>query len=99
MAKRVRQKTVILEQLGKFMLEQGGVMDKVQYMEAKETPVRYSFIHTYFGTWGRMLSLLQTHNPELWAKILAGKPEVKPEAKKEAVKAPVAKPTEKPKAK
>jgi len=77
---RLRQKTSILKRVAEFMAKEGKVFGKIDYIQSEGTPVRYHFIHSYFGSWGRMLAMLELQEPELFKQAKAGKVE-EPKAK------------------
>jgi hypothetical protein len=66
---RSRQKHKILEDIGNFMLSQGKLMDQREYTDAVNTPIRYSQILNFFGTWTRMVNSLRLHCADLYTKI------------------------------
>ena len=99
----IRQRGKVLEAVGMVMLEEGRVLDKREYqvMETR-TPVRTGIILNHFGSWSRMLGILENVLPDVWAEIkLKENPPppppkpVPPKAPKPAVKAAV-KPATKP---
>jgi hypothetical protein len=66
---RARQKHKILDDIGNFMLSSGKLMDQREYSDAKNTPIRYPQILSFFGSWNRMMNSLNVHCPNLCTEI------------------------------
>ena len=66
----MRQRGKVLEAVSMVMLEEGKVLTKRDYehMETR-TPVRAGIILNHFGSWSRMLGIMETNLPEVWAQI------------------------------
>ena len=66
----MRQRGKVLEAVSMVMLEEGKVLTKHDYehMETR-TPVRAGIVLNHFGSWSRMLSIMETNLPEVWAQI------------------------------
>jgi len=66
----MRQRGKVLEAVSMVMLEEGKVLTKHDYehMETR-TPVRAGIILNHFGSWSRMLAIMETNLPEVWAQI------------------------------
>ena len=66
----LRQRGKVLEAVGMIMLEEGRVLNKREYekMEAR-TPVRIGNVLNHFGSWSRMLGILENTLPDVWAEI------------------------------
>ena len=66
----MRQRGKVLEAVSMVMLEEGKVLTKHDYehMETR-TPVRAGIILNHFGSWSRMLGIMETNLPEVWAQI------------------------------
>jgi len=66
----MRQRGKVLEAVSMIMLEEGKVLTKHDYehMETR-TPVRAGIVLNHFGSWSRMLSIMETNLPEVWAQI------------------------------
>ena len=66
----MRQRGKVLEAVSMVMLEEGKVLTKRDYehMETR-TPVRAGIVLNHFGSWSRMLSIMETNLPEVWAQI------------------------------
>lgn len=97
----LRQRGKVLEAVGMVMLEEGKVLDKREYekMETR-TPVRIGNVLNHFGSWSRMLGILENTLPDVWAeiKLKENPPPPKPVPPKEPKPAPKAavKPATKP---
>ena len=52
------------------MRQRGKVLTKHDYehMETR-TPVRAGIVLNHFGSWSRMLAIMETNLPEVWAQI------------------------------
>jgi len=85
----------MLEDIGNFMLSKGKLMDQREYASMENTPLRYSQILNFFGTWNRMLNSLRVHSETLFAEIekaekapkVAPKPKIVEKPKPAPVKA------------
>ena len=66
----MRQRGKVLEAVSMVMLEEGKVLTKHDYehMETR-TPVRAGIVLNHFGSWSRMLGIMETNLPEVWAQI------------------------------
>ena len=66
----MRQRGKVLEAVSMVMLEEGKVLTKHDYehMETR-TPVRAGIVLNHFGSWSRMLAIMETNLPEVWAQI------------------------------
>lgn len=66
----MRQRGKVLEAVSMVMLEEGKVLTKRDYehMETR-TPVRAGIVLNHFGSWSRMLGIMETNLPEVWAQI------------------------------
>ena len=66
----MRQRGKVLEAVSMVMLEEGKVLTKRDYehMETR-TPVRAGIVLNHFGSWSRMLAIMETNLPEVWAQI------------------------------
>jgi len=66
----MRQRGKVLEAVSMIMLEEGKVLTKHDYehMETR-TPVRAGIVLNHFGSWSRMLAIMETNLPEVWAQI------------------------------
>jgi hypothetical protein len=52
------------------MLEEGKVLSKHDYEHMKtRTPVRAGIVLNHFGSWSRMLNIMETNLPEVWSQI------------------------------
>ena len=66
----MRQRGKVLEAVSMIMLEEGRVLTKHDYehMETRTT-VRAGIVLNHFGSWSRMLAIMETNLPEVWAQI------------------------------
>jgi hypothetical protein len=66
----MRQRGSVLEAVSMVMLEEGKVLSKHDYEHMKtRTPVRAGIVLNHFGSWSRMLNIMETNLPEVWAQI------------------------------
>lgn len=97
----LRQRHVVLEKVAMFMLEQGKVLSKHEYDTMKQVvPLRSGLVLNHFGSWSRMLNIIENNLPDVWAEIKKKEnpppPPPKPEPKPEPKPAPKAAPQPKP---
>ena len=98
----LRQRGKVLEAVGMVMLEEGRILDKREYQQMEtRTPVRTGIVLNHFGSWSRMLGMLENTLPDVWAEIKLKEnppPPPKPAPPKEPKPAPKAavKPATKP---
>lgn len=99
----LRQRGKVLEAVAMVMLEEGKVLNMREYelMETR-TPIRAGLVLNFFGSWSRMLGILENTLPDVWAEIKLKEnpppPPPKPAPPKEPKPAPKAavKPATKP---
>ena len=66
----MRQRGSVLEAVSMVMLEEGKVLTKHDYEHMKtRTPVRAGIVLNHFGSWSRMLNIMETNLPEVWSQI------------------------------
>jgi hypothetical protein len=66
----MRQRGSVLEAVSMVMLEEGRVLTKHDYEHMKtRTPVRAGIVLNHFGSWSRMLNIMETNLPEVWSQI------------------------------
>jgi len=66
----MRQRGSVLEAVSMVMLEEGKVLSKHDYEHMKtRTPVRAGIVLNHFGSWSRMLNIMETNLPEVWSQI------------------------------
>ena len=66
----LRQRGKVLEAVGMTMLEEGRVLNKREYEKMhSRTPVRIGNVLNHFGSWSRMLGVLENTLPDVWAEI------------------------------
>ena len=66
----MRQRGKVLEAVSMVMLEEGKVLSKHDYEHMKtRTPVRAGIVLNHFGSWSRMLNIMETNLPEVWSQI------------------------------
>jgi hypothetical protein len=66
----MRQRGSVLEAVSMVMLEEGRVLSKHDYEHMKtRTPVRAGIVLNHFGSWSRMLNIMETNLPEVWSQI------------------------------
>ena len=65
-----RQRNIALEAISMVMLEEGKILNKHEYEHIKtRTLIRAGTVLNLFGTWSRMLGIIETSFPEVWAEI------------------------------
>jgi len=66
----IRRREVALKSLAMQMLEEGKILTKREYeMMRERTEVRAGTIMNMFGSWSRMLTVMESSLPEVWAEI------------------------------
>ncbi len=97
----LRQRGKVLEAVSMVMLEEGKILTKREYEHIEtRTPIRAGLVLNFFGSWSRMLGIMENSLPEVWAEIKKKenpppKPKPAPKEPKPAPKAAV-KPAPKP---
>ena len=88
----IKRREVALKSLAMQMLEEGKILTKREYeMLRNRTDVRAGTLMNMFGSWSRMLTIMENSLPEVWAEIKQKqnpKP-VPPKVPKPAIKASV----------
>lgn len=83
----LRQRGKVLEAVAMVMLEEGKVLNKREYEQMEtRTPIRAGLVLNFFGSWSRMLGIIEKNLPEVWAEI--NKKENPPKPKPAAPKVP-----------
>lgn len=105
----MRQRHKVLEAVVMTMMEQGKVLSRHEYEQlGMNVQVRAGIVMNHFGSWSRLLRIIETTMPEEWAQMQPKaapppppKPEPKPapvvEKKEEPKPAPKAEPKPAPK--
>ena len=66
----LRQRGKVLEAVAMVMLEEGKVLNKREYEHIEtRTPIRAGLVLNFFGSWSRMLSIMESSLPDVWAEI------------------------------
>ena len=66
----LRQRGKVLEAVSMVMLEEGKVLSKREYEQIEvRTPIRAGLVLNFFGSWSRMLSIMENSLPEVWTEI------------------------------
>ena len=88
----IKRRDIALKAIAMQMLEEGKVLTKREYeMLRNRTEVRAGTLMNMFGSWSRMLPIMENSLPEVWAEIKQKqnpKP-VPPKVPKPAIKASV----------
>ena len=88
----IKRREVALKSLAMQMLEEGKILTKREYeMLRNRKEVRAGTLMNMFGSWSRMLTIMENSLPEVWAEIKQKqnpKP-VPPKVPKPALKASV----------
>ena len=88
----IKRRDIALKAIAMQMLEEGKVLTKREYeMLRNRTEVRAGTLMNMFGSWSRMLTIMENSLPEVWAEIKQTqnpKP-VPPKVPKPAIKASV----------
>jgi|SRR5210317_239228 len=98
----IRQRHVALQEVAMTMLEVGKVLSKHEYDRLeKKVAIRSGLVLNFFGSWSRMLQIMENELPEVWAEIKKKEtppppPPPKPEPKPAPKPAPKAAPQPKP---
>jgi hypothetical protein len=86
----IRKRGKVLEAVSMVMLEEGKILTKREYEHIEtRTPIRAGLVLNFFGSWTRMLSIMENSLPEVWAEI---KKKETPPPKPEPTPKPAAKP-------
>jgi len=66
----VRRRDMALQSISMHMLEAGKVLSKREYetMRAR-TDIRIGIVMNMFGSWSRMLAIMERSLPQVWAEI------------------------------
>lgn len=65
----LRQRGRALEEVAMVMLEEGKVLTRHEYEKLGSVPVRPGIAMNFFGSWSRMLNLMENSLPGVWAEI------------------------------
>ena len=71
-----------LTTLGEYFVKKGKILSIQEYKEQEDAPIRIQIAKRPFGSWTRMISMLNSNLPEVVAKINAPKPAAKATKKK-----------------
>ena len=81
----MRQRHKVLEAVVMTMMEQGKVLSRHEYEQlGMNVQVRAGIVMNHFGSWSRLLRIIETTMPEEWAQMqpkAAPPPPPKPEPK------------------
>lgn len=64
-----RRKEAIMRDIGMKMLEEGQILSKGQYDRCQPVPVRSALVIKQFGSWARMVNIMQASMPALFEEI------------------------------
>lgn len=64
-----RQRFAALERTAMFFLELGRVPTEKEYRQMGAVPVRIATMRTYFKKWEKMVFMIETHQPKIWAEL------------------------------
>ena len=94
----LRKRGKVLEAVAMVMLEEGKILTKREYEHIEtRTPIRAGLVLNFFGSWTRMLSIMENSLPEVWAEIKKKEnPPPKPKPAPPKVPTPAPKATVKP---
>ena len=88
----IKRRDIALKAIAMQMLEEGKVLTKREYeILRNRTEIRAGTLMNMFGSWSRMLTIMENSLPEVWAEIKQKqnpKP-VPPKVPKPAIKASV----------
>lgn len=66
----IKRRDIALKAIAMQMLEEGKVLTKREYeMLRNRTEVRAGTLMNMFGSWSRMLTIMENSLPEVWAEI------------------------------
>ena len=82
--KQMNKKTKTLQILGDYFVKKGKVLSIDEYKKQDDAPMRFIIAKRPFGSWARMISMLEYNFPKVWEDI--HKPKPKPAPKKVAKK-------------
>ena len=61
------------------MMEKGKVLTRHEYSKQSDVPLRLGQVDNYFGSWSRLVSIMENEYPDAWAELHAPEPEPAPE--------------------
>ena len=76
---RLRGRKAALEALVMYFMEKGEVLTRHEYGRQSDTPLRIGQVENYFGSWQRLVNIIENEYSEAWAEIHAPEPEPAPE--------------------
>lgn len=82
---RLRGRKQALDALVMYMMEKGKVLTKHDYSRESDVPLRIGQVENYFGSWQRLVNIMENDYPEAWAEIHAPEPEPAPEPARQPV--------------
>ena len=66
----IKRRDIALKAIAMQMLEEGKILTKREYeMLRNRTEVRAGTLMNMFGSWSRMLTIMENSLPEVWAEI------------------------------
>jgi hypothetical protein len=66
----IRQRIKVLDAVAMVMLEEGKVLSIREYQRIElRTPIRAGLVMNFFGSWSRMVSIMENSLPKVWAEI------------------------------
>lgn len=72
---RLRGRKQALDALVMYMMEKGRVMTRHEYSKQSDVPLRIGQVENYFGSWQRLVNIMENDYPDAWAEIHAPEPE------------------------
>ena len=64
-----RKREAIMRDIGMKMLEEGKILSKGQYDRCARVPVRSALVLKQFGSWARMVNIMEATMPDLFEEI------------------------------
>ena len=78
--KKMRNKKVVVNQLGEYFMKKGKILSIKEYKEASDAPIRWLIVKRIFNSWSRMESFVNKAFPEIGTVVPAPAPTAAPKA-------------------
>ena len=65
----IRKKTRAAADLGRFLIDKGGLMTLDEYKQQTRVPMRIATLKKFYGNWGKALRFIEKTQPEIWAEL------------------------------
>ena len=72
----VRRRKAVMEDVATVFLQEGKVLSRGEYDRLPHVPLRTAHILKQFGSWPRMVTIMETAMPEVFEELRKNPPEV-----------------------